>query len=77
MLKSPRTTTTHILQHPHLPTHNPNLLIILTLQLIQHRIRILALLIRRRGPKPSVSAPSAALPVCAGVRAETRVGAQM
>ena len=71
-------TPTHILQHPHLPTHNPNLLIILALQLIKHRIRILAFLVRRRRPKPAVAAPSAALAVvCAGVRAETRVGAQV
>ena len=73
------TKNTHILQHPHLPTHNPNLLIVLALQLIQHRIRILALLIRRRGPETSqLSTASPAVPV-ARICAETCaiVGAEM
>jgi hypothetical protein len=55
-----RILPTYLLQHAHLPTHNPNLLIVLALQLIKHRIRILALLVRSRSPKPSVpTAPPA------------------
>jgi hypothetical protein len=57
-----RILPTYLLQHAHLPTHNPNLLIILALQLIKHRIRILALLVRSRSPKPSVPTAPPALP---------------
>jgi hypothetical protein len=70
-------TCTHVLQHLDFPTHNPNLLIILTLQLIQHRIGVLAFLVRRSRPEPSVPATSPTIAVCARIRAETRVGAQM
>lgn len=48
---------TNTLQHLHLLRHNPNLLVILTLKLIVHRIRISALLIRRRRPEATVSTP--------------------
>lgn len=41
----------HILQHPHLARQRAHLLLVLTLQLVQHGIRILPLLVRRRRPK--------------------------
>jgi hypothetical protein len=72
------TAQTYIFQHPHLPTHNPNLLIVLALELIQHRIRILALLVRGSRPEASVPTASPALSIRAWVSAEARVGsAQM
>ena len=66
---------TYLLQHAHLPTHNPNLLIILALELIKHSIRILALLVRSSSSKPSVPTASPALPIyaTAGVSAKARV----
>lgn len=45
---------TYILQHLDLTRQNPHLLLILTLQLIQHRRRVLAPRIRRRTPEHGV-----------------------
>lgn len=49
--------STYILQHPHLPQNPLHLIIILTLQLVQHSITVLALAIRRRGSVPSPRLP--------------------
>jgi len=70
---------THILQHPDFLRHLPNLILILTLQLVDNGIAVLTLPVRRRRPETAVSAqaPTRVPSIRARVGAEPGAGRRL